>query len=109
MQRNRRAAKVAVVLVLVGAAFATDEVRREYRFKVHHRASVSIVNQYGPISVKPGSENQVVVTAILHSDKVEVEQDQAGSRISVASHLLPGADATRGVWNTRFWCPLTPM
>jgi len=96
MQRNLSAARVAVVFVLVVAAFATDEVRKEYRFKVHHRVSVSIVNQYGPISVKPGSGNQVIVTAILHSDKVEVEQNQAGSRISVASHLLPGADADTG-------------
>jgi len=96
MQRNSRAAKVAVVFVLVSAAFATDEVRKDYRFKVHHRASVSIVNQYGPISVKPGSGRQVIVTAILHSDKVEVDQSQAGSRISIATHLLPGADADTG-------------
>ena len=96
MQRKLRAAKVAVVFVLVSAAFATDEVRKEYRFKVHHRASVSIVNQYGPISVKPGNGHQVIVTAVLHSDKVEVEQSQAGNRISIASHLLPGADADTG-------------
>jgi DUF4097 and DUF4098 domain-containing protein YvlB len=96
MPRNLRAAQVAVVFVLVVSAFATDEVRKEYHFKVHHRASVSIVNQYGPISVKPGSGNQVIVTAILHSDRVEVEQDQEGNRISVASHLLPGADADTG-------------
>jgi DUF4097 and DUF4098 domain-containing protein YvlB len=96
MQRNRRAAKVAVVFVLVVTAFASDAVRKEYRFKVHRRASVSIVNQYGPISVKPGSGHQVMVTAILHSDKVEVDQNQAGSRISVTSHLLAGADADSG-------------
>jgi DUF4097 and DUF4098 domain-containing protein YvlB len=96
MHRSRRAARVAVVFVLVVAAFAADEVRKEYRFKVHHRASVSIVNQYGPISVKPGAASQVIVTVILHSDKVEVEQDQAGNRISVSSHLLPGADADSG-------------
>jgi len=96
MHRNRGAAKAAVVSVLLVAAFATAEVRKEYRFKVQRRASVSIVNQYGPISVKPSAGNLVIVTVTLHSDKVEVEQDQEGNRISVASHLLPGADNDSG-------------
>ena len=96
MHRNRGAAKAAVVSVLLVAAFATAEVRKEYRFKVQRRASVSIVNQYGPISVKPSAGNLVIVTVTLHSDKVVVEQDQEGNRISVASHLLPGADNDSG-------------
>jgi len=96
MYRNRRTAKAAVVSVLLLTVFATAEVRKEYRFKVHRKASVSIVNQYGPISVKPSAGNQVIVTAILHSDKVEVEPDQEGNRVSIASHLLPGADNDTG-------------
>jgi DUF4097 and DUF4098 domain-containing protein YvlB len=96
MQRNHTAAAIGLVFVLVAAAFATDEQHKEYRFKVHRRASVSIVNQFGPIFVKSAAGNHVVVNAILHSDKVEVDQNQAGNRISVASHLLPGADAESG-------------
>jgi DUF4097 and DUF4098 domain-containing protein YvlB len=48
--------------------------------------------QYGAISVKPGSDNQVVVTAILKSNNVEVDQQQTGNRIEIASHLLRGTD-----------------
>jgi len=95
---SRRAVGFAVVLVVVVlgiTAFATD-LRKEYHFKVHRRASVTIINQYGPISVKPGSGKQVVVTAILHSDKVEVDPRHGGNRVSVVSHLLPGADAETG-------------
>jgi DUF4097 and DUF4098 domain-containing protein YvlB len=43
--------------------------------------------------VKPASGNQVVVTAIVQSNKVEVDQNKNGNRIEVVSHLLPGATA----------------
>src|ERR1700726_4437982 len=70
MFRKRTATTFAVVMILVLAAFATAETtRKEMHFKVGHRASISIVNQYGPISVKPGPGKQVVVTAILYSAK----------------------------------------
>jgi DUF4097 and DUF4098 domain-containing protein YvlB len=97
MYRKQSAATFAVVMVLVLAAFAADETtRKEFHFKVGHRASVSIINQYGPISVKPGPGKQVMVSAILHSDKVEIDQSKSGNRVSVLSHLLEGANADTG-------------
>jgi len=96
MHRRQYGARLVLVMMLVGAALAAAETRKEFHFKVGHHASVSIVNQYGPISVKPVAGKQIVVTAILHSDKVEVDQNQNGNRVSVSSHLLPGADADSG-------------
>ena len=97
MYRKQSAATFAVVMVLVLTAFAADETtRKEFHFKVGHRASVSIINQYGPISVKPGPGKHVVVNAILHSNKVEIDQSKSGNRVSVFSHLLEGADAETG-------------
>lgn len=96
MSSRQYAARFVLVMALVGAAFAAGETRREFHFKVGRRASVSVVNQYGPISVKPAAGKQVVVIAILHSDKVEVDQSQSGNRVSVSSHLFPGADAESG-------------
>src|SRR5690348_5961571 len=97
MCRKRCAATFAVVMVLVLAAFAADDTsRKEFHFKVGHRASVSVINQYGPISVKPGAGKQGIVTAVLHSTKVEVDQGKSGNRVSVLSHLLEGADADTG-------------
>jgi len=93
----RRAASLGTVVILAVTAYAVgDELHRDYRFKVGHRPSVSIVNQYGPISVKPANGHHVIVSAILHSDKVEVFQSQSGNRISISSHLLPGSDAESG-------------
>jgi len=38
--------------------------------------------------VKPGTDNEVVVTATLKSDNVEVDQQQNGNPDEIASHLL---------------------
>ncbi len=96
MARLQRAQLVSVV-VLASAICASAEVRKEFRFAVGPRAMVSITNQYGPISVKSGSGNQVIVTAVLHSDQVEIDQSQSGSRVDILSHILSetSADADR--------------
>jgi DUF4097 and DUF4098 domain-containing protein YvlB len=83
-------------MVLVTAVFAAAETRKELRFRVHHHASVSVVNQFGSISVKPSPGKIVLVSAILHSDKVELDQSRSARRVSITSHLLPGADASTG-------------
>ena len=94
---SRSAAKLAgVILIASVATLAASESRKEYRFTVGPQASVSINNQYGPISVKPGSSNLVVVKVVLRSDKVEVDRNQSGNRVDILSHLFPGATAETG-------------
>jgi DUF4097 and DUF4098 domain-containing protein YvlB len=94
--QQQRGARLVVGVVLAAATFALGETRKEYRFTVGARPSVSITNEYGPISVKPATGNQISVTAILHSDKVEVDQSQSGNRVDILSHLLPGATSETG-------------
>jgi DUF4097 and DUF4098 domain-containing protein YvlB len=97
MHRKQRVAMLAAVMIIVVAVFAAAETtRKEMHFKVGRRSSVSVVNQYGPVSVKPGLGKRVVVNAILYSGKVEVDQSKRGNRVSVVSHLLDGADADSG-------------
>ena len=72
------------------------ETHKEYRFNVGPRAGVSVNNPYGSVSVKPSTGNLVVISAILSSDKVEVDNALVGNRVEVQSHLLPGADAQSG-------------
>jgi hypothetical protein len=87
---------VTLVLATCLASASSAETRKEYRFTVGANANVSVDTQYGAISVKPGSGNQVVVTATIKSDKVEVDKLQNGNRIEIASHLLQGADQQSG-------------
>jgi len=92
----RQATVVTLVLVTCLASAALAETKKEYRFTVGANANISVDTQYGAISVRPGSGNQVVVMATLKSDNVEVDQQQNGSRIEIASHLLQGADQQTG-------------
>jgi DUF4097 and DUF4098 domain-containing protein YvlB len=96
MLSSRRVAQVVAVMTLAGTLSAAAETRQELRFKVGKKPSISINNQYGPISVKAGAKREVVITAILHSDKVEVDQSHRGNRVDVVSHLLAGADQSTG-------------
>jgi DUF4097 and DUF4098 domain-containing protein YvlB len=92
----RKNTLVTLVLATCLASAAFAETKKEYRFAVGPNANVSVDTQYGAISVRPGSSNQVVVTATLVSDKVEVDQRQNGNRIEIASHLLPGSSQETG-------------
>ena len=88
MESAQRAAQLVSVAILATAICASAEIRKEFRFTVGPGAAVSITNQYGPISVKPGAGNQVVVNAVLHSDRAEIDQSQSGNRVDIISHLF---------------------
>jgi DUF4097 and DUF4098 domain-containing protein YvlB len=96
MESAQRAAQLVTVAILATTICASAEVRKEFRFTVGPRAAISVTNQYGPISVKPGSGNQVIVTAILHSDRAEIDQSQSGDRVDIVSHLFFEATADNG-------------
>jgi DUF4097 and DUF4098 domain-containing protein YvlB len=85
---------VAIGAMIAGTLFA--ETRKEYHFNVGPKARVSVNNPYGSISVKPSTGNTVLVNAVLHSDKVEVDNNQTGNHIEIQSHLLAGADPESG-------------
>jgi DUF4097 and DUF4098 domain-containing protein YvlB len=87
---------LSVVLVTCLSAASLAETKKEYSYTVGPKANISVETQYGAISVKPGSSDQVLVTATFKSDNVEVDQQQNGNRIEIASHLLRGKDAQTG-------------
>jgi len=91
----RSTAQLATITVIVAGTLLAQN-KKEFHFTVGARSGVSVVNPYGSIVVKPSSGNTVLVTAILHSDKVEVDNNQTGNRVDLTSHLLPGADADSG-------------
>jgi len=96
MSKQRVENLMLVVIVITATGLASGQIHKEFRFTVHPGSNLAVANPYGPISVKSAAGNTVVVNAILHSDKVEVDQIQHGNRIDINSHLLPGADADSG-------------
>jgi DUF4097 and DUF4098 domain-containing protein YvlB len=93
MQRSQYLIELGAVVIVAIATIAVAETKKEYRFEVGPKSKVSIVNQFGSVSVKPSTGNFVSVTATTYSDKVEVDQSQSGNRVDVQSHLLSGANA----------------
>ncbi len=96
MVTKERVGQAVMVLAACVAVFAADQAKKEFRYTAGPRASVSILNQYGPITVKPSADDQIVVLATPHSDQVQVEGSHNGDRIVLRSHLLAGADASTG-------------
>jgi len=94
-----RIVELALVTVIAGTIAAgtlAAETHKEFRFNVGPKAGISVNNPYGSVSVKPSNGNVVVVSAVLSSDKVEVDDNLIGNRVEVQSHLLPGADTQSG-------------
>jgi DUF4097 and DUF4098 domain-containing protein YvlB len=91
-------AALILATCLASTAFAQNkgDVKKEYRFTVGPHPNISVDTQNGAISVKPGSGNQVVVTATVKSDNVEVDRQQKGNRIDIASHVLQGTGQQTG-------------
>jgi len=86
-------------LAAVGAMMAgtlAAQSRKELHFNVGAKAGISVNNPYGSISVKPSPGNTVSVSAVLASDKVEIDSSQTDNRVDIQSHLLTGADETSG-------------
>jgi DUF4097 and DUF4098 domain-containing protein YvlB len=75
----------SICFVALASGFAQN--KKEFRFTVQQGATVSIINEFGPVTVHPASGRQVLVTATLPSDKVEVDQTQSGNRIQLRTHL----------------------
>ena len=96
MVTRKRVGQFVVVLAACAAVFAADQSKKEFKYSAGPKASVAVLNEYGPITVKPSSTNQVVVIATPHSDKVQIDGAQNGDRIVIKSRLLEGATASTG-------------
>jgi DUF4097 and DUF4098 domain-containing protein YvlB len=80
------------LVAAVGLASGTASAqKKEFRYTVTPGASISVVNDSGPVTLRAGSANQVLVTATPRSSKVEVNSTQHGNRIDVRSQSQQGA------------------
>jgi len=91
MVTRHQVGQLAIVMVVCAATMSATDIRREFKYSVGPKANISINNEYGPVTVKPSAGNQVIIGATLHSDKVEIDNNQNGNRIELKSHMLTGA------------------
>ena len=82
METWKKRAKLAVaVFPLFAALIASAQTRKEMKFPVGPGASLTITNDFGPVTVRAAAGSQVLAVATLHSDQMEVDQTHSGSRV----------------------------
>ena len=89
---------VTALLLGVVSLAAAAQSRKELKFNVGPGASISVLNDSGPVTVHAGSGSQILVKAVLHSAQVEIDPTQSGSRVDLRTHYLqqpPSGDAGR--------------
>lgn len=86
--RTKRVTVAVLLLALATAVSAAAQTKKDFKYTVSPGSSINVYNEYGPVSVRAGGDRQVVVNAILASDKVEIDPTQAGNRVEFRTHAL---------------------
>ncbi|MGZ4845863.1 MAG: DUF4097 family beta strand repeat-containing protein [Candidatus Angelobacter sp.] len=85
----------ASACVCLSAAYAAD-TRKEAKIDIAAGGTVNIVNGGGSVTLHSGSGHQLLVAYIVHSAKVEVDQNTSANRqrVEFLIHALPGEKPT---------------
>jgi len=75
----------SAIVVSLFVSMASAQKTKEFTYTVGSKAVVSITNNYGPITIKPSGNRQVVVRASSYSDAASFENEQYGNRIELRS------------------------
>ncbi len=97
MRRSTRLKHLGWGIILAACAVFAADVHKEFRYTVGPGATLNVVNETGPVTVRPSGSRQVIISTTAHSDKVAVDSSQTGNRIEAQTHVLgkPSADETR--------------
>jgi DUF4097 and DUF4098 domain-containing protein YvlB len=78
------------------AVAQTTENRKTAKIDIASGGSLNIVNGSGSVTLHSGSGHQVLVTYVVHSNKVEVDQNASPDkqRVELRTHALPGQKPT---------------
>jgi hypothetical protein len=91
--------KMGVVVVFAFASLASlAQTRKEMKFNVSSGSSLTITNDFGPVTVHVAPRSQIVAVAILHPDQMEIDETHTGSRVELFTHSLqqrPNPDLSR--------------
>jgi len=86
-----------LALALVPSLMAQNSpLRKELHFEVNPGSVLVLNNQDGTIIVHGVAGREVTVVALVHSNKVEVDNSQSGNRVAVATHVLQAPAGTEG-------------
>ncbi len=96
MSNTSRNLALGLIAASLVASSASAAAQKQFRYDVKPGATVSIINDYGPVQVRAVNGGQVAVTATPATSKVEIDSGQNGNRIEIRSHFLQKAGDTDG-------------
>jgi DUF4097 and DUF4098 domain-containing protein YvlB len=96
MELSYRHYVILAVLLAGAVSLAAAQQKTDLRYTVQPGATVTVTNDFGPITVRGASGNQVIVAATPHSAKVEVDGHQSANRIELRTHFLQNASPQEG-------------
>lgn len=81
-------AKLAIAVCVGLAVSAPAQNRKEMKFNVGAGSSLTITNDFGPVTVHVAPGSQIVANATLRSDQTEIDQTHNGSRVELLAHSV---------------------
>ena len=92
------------ILILAGAAVialltlpAAAQQKQEFKYALAQGGTLTIINENGPVTVRPAAGRQATVSVTRRSEKIEIDEDNAGNRVQLRAHALEklSGDAAR--------------
>lgn len=77
-----------VLVIAVSATLWAADTRKEFKYNAVPGSTVKVSNSAGSVEVHSVAGRQVTIAATTHSDKVQVNSSQMGSKISAATVFL---------------------
>lgn len=96
MSITSRTVNLGLIAALALASTTAAAEKKEFRYTVTPGATISVINDYGPIHLRASNGNQVIVTATPASRKVEPDGAQNGNRIEIRTRFLEKAGDSDG-------------
>jgi DUF4097 and DUF4098 domain-containing protein YvlB len=84
-RNHSRLSTLVLVVFPVLSLLASAQNKKEFSYTVGPQAVISITNYYGPITIRPSGNRQVMVTTVSYSQSVGFENEQHGNRIELRS------------------------
>src|SRR5512146_3025924 len=99
MNTSTKGIRLAAAIFLTFASLASHaQTRKEMKFNVGPGSSLTITNDFGPVTVHVASGSQILANATLHADEMEIDQTHNGSRVELFTHSVqqhPTGDVSR--------------
>jgi DUF4097 and DUF4098 domain-containing protein YvlB len=81
-----------MLVIVVSASLWAADVHKEFKYNAPPGSTVKVSNNSGSVEVHPVAGRQVIISATIHSDKIDVTSSQIGSYISAETAFMGKID-----------------